>query len=785
MVRRLKILTVFLLFSHGIVYAATISGKVTDSSKNPVGNVQVLIPSITRGFQTDTSGQYTIDNIAPGNYVLEFKRIGFTTEIRQIAIDKNDVSVDVELGNSPVAMVPITITASSAAKSTLNTPASVSVVEGRTMDRNRGESVVAAIQNEPGVSMIGEGDTVVKPIIRGLNSQEIVIVEDGVRSESEQWGNEHAPEIDPLGTSRIEVMRGANSLLYGSDAIAGVISISHPELPNANLGDGPLRGRFSTIFNSNNNSAGENFEVSGATGTWGYRANLSQMQAGNFHTPQIGEVPNTGENEINGSAEIGFRQDWGGLNASYAIWNKHVELQNPTLPFPPVNNLTDSEFQDLHHEHGVLHADVNTEPARLDITAGYDLCDRKEYDSPDVDDTHPDASGNSPNVVPPPAPHLNWIENNDTLDVKAHLEPMGGFQGTLGVSGLLRSDQSVGIVHLTPSYTENGAGAYLVEDYSSGKFDVTFGARGDQSQYNIAHDGIIGIDFSNGMGPADAKPVAAQTRDYSALTGALGGVYHVSDPFAVVVNVGQGFRNPVPFELFAYGKHEGTGTFEIGDPNLVPETSINSEISLRWVSRRIKGEVGVFDNNINNYITSAFIGGKPPADFIDQSIPVVQTIQTNATVKGIDGAINFAATDWLTLNAVYNMVRGDNDEGNSMSALPTSYLPHVPADNYLVGADFHMKSLGPVTHPYFGVDEKVTSAQNLIFGTDIPTPGYSLTNLHVGGELVVMGSRITMDAGVNNLFDVSYIDFNSILKEFNIGDPGRNIYVKMSLPFGS
>ncbi len=605
-----KAIVVFILFitTSGAAYAASISGKVTDPSGNAVGSAQVVIPGIQKGVQTDASGVYRIDNISPGNYALEFRRIGFADEIRQITVKEEDLTVNAELGSSPIAMTPITITASAAAKSTLNTPASVSVVEGRQMDRERGESIASAIQNEPGVSMIGEGDTVVKPIIRGLNSQEIVIVEDGVRSESEQWGSEHAPEIDPLGTDRIEVMRGPNSLLYGSDAIAGVISISHPELPDANLGDGPLRGRFSAITNSNNNSVGENFEVSGATGCWGYRANLSQMQAGNFYTPKIGEVPNTGENQVNGSAEAGFRKDWGGLTASYAVFNKRVELQNPTLPFPPRDNLSDSEFQDLHHEHGVVKADINTGPARFDITAGYDLCDRKEYDSPDVDDTHPDSNGNSPNVVPPPAPHLNWIEQSNTLDVKAHLAPMGAFQGTVGVSVLGRTDQSVGIVHLTPSYDEGSLGAFAVEDVTTGKFDFTFGVRGDQAQYNIQHDGMIGIDFSNGMGAGDAHPVAAQTRDYSAVVGAVGGVYHVSDPFAFVVNVGQGFRNPVPFELFAYGKHEGTGTFEIGDPNLQPETSLNSEVSLRWASKRIKGEVGVFNNDIHNYITSAFTG---------------------------------------------------------------------------------------------------------------------------------------------------------------------------------
>ncbi len=781
MLRILKTLAVFIIFSGGTAYAATISGKVTDSSKNAIGNVQVVVPAIHRGAQTDASGQYKIENVSPGNYAMEFRRIGFNNEIRQISIGEENLTVDAELGSSPIAMTPITITAAPAAKSALNTPASVSVLEGRQMDKERGETIAAAIQNEPGVSMIGEGLTVVKPVIRGLNSQEIVIVEDGVRSEAEQWGNEHAPEIDPLGTNRIEVMRGPNSLLYGSDAVAGVISISHPELPDASFGDGPLRGRFSTIVNSNNNSWGQNFDVSGATGAWSYRANLSQLQAGNFHTPVIGEVPNTGENEVNGSGEIGVRKDWGGLNASYALFHKRVELQNPALPFPPIDNLNDSEFQDLQHQHGKVHADINTDLARLDITTGFDMVNRKEYDSPDFNTV------NNTFVPPPPAPHLNWIEESYTLDAKAHLAPMGAFQGTIGVSGLDRIEQSVGVVHLTPSYNENSQGAFLVEDASTGNFDFTFGLRGDQTVYNIERDDIIGIDFSNGMtSPSDARPVAAQTRNYSALVGAVGGVYHVSDPFAVAVNVGQGYRNPVPFELFAFGKHEGTGTFEIGNPNLQPETSLNSEVSLRVASNRVKGEVGVFHNDIHNYITSAFADHSLlPADFSDQTIPVVQTIQTNATVQGIDGSVTVAAADWLNLNAVYNMVRGDNNEGSSLSALPTNYLPHVPADNWLVGAELHTRRWGFVSHPYFGVDEKVTSAQDRTFGTEIPTAGYSLTDLRLGGEIVVMGSRIAVDAGVNNLFDVNYIDFNSILKEFNIGDPGRNVYVKMAIPFGN
>jgi len=769
----------------GISRGATLSGQVTDEKNAPAADVQVVVPALQTGAKTDNAGAYKIDNLPAGSYVVEIRRVGYPPETRQADMSKGDVTLNVGLSGSPLTLAPITITAAPEAKSTLNTPSSVSVVEGRKLDRLKGEAVIQEIQNEPGVSMIAEGQNVAKPVIRGLNSQEIVIAEDGVRSEAEQWGNEHAPEIDPLGTARIEVMRGPNSLLYGSDAIAGVILINHPELPNAHLGDGPLRGRFTTIANSNDNSLGENFEMSGAEGDWGYRANVGQIQAGNFHTPEIGSVPNTGSDLVDGSGEVGFRKDWGGLSAEFSKWNKRLELQNPNNPFPPRDNLTDSEFQVLHHEHGKIHADIVTAPARLDITAGYDWVNRKEYDTPDVDTTQTDANGNSPNVVPPPFPHLNWIEGSYTLDAKAHLVPMGPFQGTVGFSGLRRVDQSLGVVDLTPSYNENSVGEFLVEDVPVGKFDFTFGVRGDQSQYNIQADNKLGLDFSNGLvAPSDARPVKAQSLNYSAVSGAAGGVYHITDPLAFAVNLGRGYRNPVPFELFAFGKHEGTGEFDIGNPNLQPETSFDTEASLRWASPRIKAEVGVFRNYIHNYIYSTFVSQSLlPADFSDQTIPVVQEQQSNATVKGVDGAVTVAPTDWLTLNTVYNMVRGYNDQGDPM--LNTNYIPHVPADNVLVGADVHEKSLGPVSHPYFGIDEKFTAAQARTNALEIPTPGYALMGLHTGGELVVMGNRLTLDAGVDNLFNKNYIDYNSILKEFNIGNPGRNVYVKVSIPFGS
>ncbi len=685
----------------------------------------------------------------------------------------------VAVSSTPVELAPITITASPSPKSAWNTPASVTVTEGRQLDKQRGQSVMSAIQDQPGVNMIDEGPTVVKPIIRGLNSQDIVIVEDGIRSESLQWGNEHAPEIDPLGADRIEVMRGPNSLLYGSDALGGVIAISHPDLPNAHVGDGPLRGRIASDVNSVNNSVGENLEVSGAQGDWGYRGNISQTQAGNYRTPQQGFVPNTGNQEASGNGTVGIRKDWGSLAVDYGHFSKRVELQNVNPPGFPSVPLDDLEYQTLKHDHAAIHSTVNTNPAKLDITLGYDWLNRQEFAAPNAPDN--------------PAT-LHWTQANYNADVKAHLAPMGPFQGTLGTSGVRRVEQSLGTEHLTPPSNQNGYAGYLVEDVTSGPFDFTFGVRGDHNQYNISGDPLVGGGILDVNG--NTHPVVAQTLNYSAISGAVGGVYHLTDPLAFAVNVGRGYRNPIPFELFAFGEHEGSNQFQIGNPNLTPETSINTDASIRWSSPRLKAEFGVFRNYIHNFIYPTYTGqfldatagqvipnaaGCPPGD--DCGLPVVSETQANATISGVDGAVSLAATDWLTLRTVYNLVRGYNDSGDV--TLPSDYLPHVPADNLLTGGEIHTKSLGVVKNPYFGADLRLTAAHARVGPEEVPTPGYGLVDLHTGGEFLVMSNRITLDVGVNNLLDKGYIDFNSIVKQANIQNPGRNVYMKLSVPFGS
>ncbi len=761
-----------------ISYADVFSGTVIDEESHPLSKVQVIVPALQTGTVTDSSGTFKLD-LPHGNYAVEFRRLGYADNSRTIFVP-SPVPISVTLSASALAEQPITISAEPQPSPVLTTPASVTVLQGHQLEEKSRENIMDAIKNEPGVNLITVGPSVSKPSVDGLNSEDVVIVEDGVRSESLAWGEEHAPEIDTLTADRIEVLRGAATLMYGSDALGGVISVNKAPLPSAALGAGPLSGKIVTDVESVNQSAAQGVVLQGAQGDWGWRTDMSEHQAGNLYTPN-GTIANTASKEVNGSGELGVTKDWGNVTMDYSHFTKHLQLDESATQ-------QDNEFQDLAHDNGSIHANIKTDGLfNYEVIAGYDRADRQEYTG------YINSNSGVGGFSAPPSLEANWIETSYTMNLKAHQKQIGPFQGTFGFTSDNKTELSAGIDQLIPTTAWNEYGEYGYEEAHFGSVKLTAGIRGDENQLsadpyqsqNMTATTYNGNPIQNASVAAanGLSSIQSQTRMYDAFTGAVGGVWHIAKPLAFAVNVGRGYRNPDEFELFAFGEHEGTGQFAIGNPNLQPELSLDSDASLRWVSSHFRSNIDFFRNQINNYIYAIPTGQQLTDVYTGNTLPVFQTTQGNSLLQGVTLRFDEDALNWLTLNEGY-------DHMNARNTTTGESIPFIPADRFLLGFKMHGKKSGVFYNPYFGGNARIVLAQNNPGPPgnqiDTPTGGYTIFGLSFGGQLLVLENKVSFDFGADNLFNKAYVDSMSVYdKQFGFVEAGRNLYMKVSVPFGS
>jgi len=636
----------------------------------------------------------------------------------------------------PVEMASpaITITAKPTPSDLLTAPQSAYVVQGRALDQARGMNFSEAIQNTPGVSAFTSGNFVSKPVIRGLTSNRVLIVQDGIRQETQQWGEEHGTQIDTLSVERYEVLRGPNSLLYGSDALGGVIAASSHPLLRAPAGESKLGGAIRMDGFTGSRQFAGNLLMQGAQGAFGYAGHMTRRKSHDYTTP-LGRLNNTGVEELNGGARVGWTQGWGAMDLGYARIDQEIQLADADPAATP--------YQKLQNDRGAVHLNIPTPIARLEFAGSYAQNKRQEFEESDA-----------ANSV------LNLLLKTSTFDIRAHHEPLGLVKGTIGVSAFQQTNSTRGEETLIPNYTHHGFGGYVFEELPLGKLTLTGGIRGDGSRLNA--------DQNTALGNANEK------LKYSSLTGALGATYRVVDPFTLALNVGRGYRAPSAFELFSNGPHEGSNRFEVGNKNLKPEESFNVDFAARWSAPRVRSEVTFFRNLIDDYIFSAPTGTTDAASGFD----IFNFTQGQAELIGSEWSLEGDATPWLLLSTGYDIVRGRNKSTDQN-------LPLIPADRLKFGARLHYSEARwkNIQNPYLGANTKLVRKQSKLDPNEIQTGGYTLWDLSSGFELPVGKMALSIDMGVSNLLDKRYTDHLARNKAFAL-EPGRNVFVKLTLPFG-
>lgn len=711
-----------------------LSGTVLNEKQSPLANVVVTIPALKRGTTTDVAGKFTFEKLPAGVYVVAISYLGYRSETRVVNLADGDATLTVNLSTSPLKMSAVTVTAKPQPTDILTSPQAVAVLEGAQLNQLRGQTVIQALEKSPGVSLYTTGAGIAKPVIRGLTSQRVLVVTDGIRQEGQQWGDEHSPEIDAFDVDRIEVVRGPNSVLYGSDALGGVINIIKAEIPSASAGAPQLGGSFMLNGFSNDSQGAGALSLYGASGIVGYRANLSLRDGTDIRTPD-GKLFNSGGNEYNGSGMLGLQGNWGSVSADYARFDQELQIHED-----PAEDPTATPFQKIQHDKVHVHANLPFPALRVEVNGGWQRNQRREFEGKQATD-----------------PALNLVLNTTTLEVKAHHKPLGSAFGTIGLSLLNQKNKTLGEEKLIPAYSTTNVAGFIYEEMRIQDVSLSAGLRYDMRNLEVKANEDLGVE--------------AQTRDYHAVTGTVGAVWRAAEPLAFALNVGRGWRSPVVYELFVNGVHEGTVRYDIGDNTLQPEASLNFDLSARYATARVQGEITGFHNRINRFIFASPTGEVDPESGFDK----YQLKQADATLLGAELSLQAQASNWLILEGGADIVRGTNDKIEQP-------LPLMPANRIKLGARLTETACGKLANPYVSFNAKVVLAQNRIEAYEVKTEGYTLFAVGAGAEIPLGSDKINFDLAVENLFDKAYRDHLSRYKTYAL-NPGRNITLKASAPF--
>ncbi|MDT0676841.1 TonB-dependent receptor [Autumnicola musiva] len=750
---KVNIILVLLLAVTPHIYAQNeLSGSVMDAETGePVFSANVYFPQLDKGTVTDLDGNFTFKNLPEGNYNLLISSIGYSSFSRDIRIPSE--ALEFQISPSAIEMEEVII---STPFHQLQSENVMKVERESVSELNRKGAVTLAdgITQIAGVESLTTGVGIGKPVIRGLSSNRVLVYTQGVRLENQQYGDEHGLGISSKGIGSVEVIKGPASLLYGSDAIGGVLYLNPESYASANNTQAEFSGDYFS------NTLG--YQGSAMAKTSGeklkFLARGSYAAHSDYETGDGQRVTNTRFNEKDLKAGIGYQDSKYKADLRY-----NYNRSNIGIPEEIGVQNTDKElhllpYQEIDNHIVSLENRLFLPNSSLDLKVGYQFNNRKEFEDHhhdeeghDEEEEHQEHEEELPGEHPALEMHLETLSYN----LKYNLPETGNFETIFGVQGMHQTNSNFGEEILIPDAETVDFGIFGTTHYHLENWDFQGGIRYDKRS-------LKSISYESAEGTATGLD-----RNFNSLNGAFGIKYQPLKKFAVRLNLASGFRAPNLAELTSNGTHNGANRYEVGNASLSNEQNFQVDLSLEWRNRHFEAFANAFHNSINDYI---FIS--PSEDVIDGE-QVFYYFQDNANLYG--GELGFHLhphpLDWLHFESSFETVTGklSSDE----------YLPLIPANSLTNTFRVEFEEEGFFQNKYaFLRLRSVFDKKNInIFESE--TEGYNLLGAGFGGKVNLGGSMVEINISGNNLLNKDYISHLSRLKQDNISNIGRNIMVSL------
>ncbi|MDR6785941.1 iron complex outermembrane receptor protein [Pedobacter africanus] len=740
---------------------AQFRGKVVDASdQSPLVGATIYITDLKAITTTNAQGEFVLKNVpAKGKFLLEVRYVGYKTYSSVVDLGSQN-GLSISLTPSIIESAEVVITGSPFSSSNKTSSLSVVTVGKTKLAQAGGTNLMDAIAKIPGVAQVSTGGAISKPVIRGLGYNRVLTMVDGAREEAQQWGDEHGIEVDQFSAARIEILKGPASLLYGSDALGGVINVIDDLVP----APGMHNGEFTSNYSTNNGLTASSLMLQGNENGFVYRGRASYKNAYGFRYKDT-TVPNSGFNELNFNGMLGLNKSWGYSHLSFSRFHTNIGLVEDG-PDENGNYLNEDgevissaaarerrlglPYQDINHYRAALNSNFILGKGQLKTVFAFQNNIRKEFEESISE------------------PGLNLNLKSYTYDVKYYLPNIGKWEPAFGLQGMYQDNLNKGDEFLIPDYNSNniGAFAYLKRNFEKGAINI--GARYDYKKVNGKDLNFEGEQVFSGF-----------SNEFSNVSGSLGLAFEIAKNLVLKGNAGSGFRAPNIAELGANGRHEGTFRYEIGNSKLKQETSLQFDLGLEYTAENVSFGLNAYANRIFNYIYPGnFNNETMPFENEDGSVetlPVYRYVQTNADLIGGEASVDFHLVKSLHFENSFAYTRGVNRANDAA-------LPFIPAASINNEIRFEPGIKG-LADSYIKVGVSNTFKQARFDSFETQTDGYTLLDAGIGTSINTKRGKLNLWITGQNLLDKQYYNHLSRYKPVNIYNPGRNVTFGISVPF--
>lgn len=764
---RFYLLGVFLYFSLSVYSQQcdySIQGEIRDIHTNQlIPNARVSIQ--TSSTQTDSLGVFYFKNVCAGKLKLRcVPHFGCEPVDMEIVVPSSEPIV-FKVETHEVELAELLIEAyrfprESQEKMTLKTN-DLSQIKGNTL----GDQLLRF----PGVTSLNTGSSIVKPVINGMHSNRLVVVNNGIRQEGQQWGSEHAPEIDPNLAGNLTVIQGASGLQYGTDAIGGVILVSPDELRYHQN----TAGWVKLTGNSNGWGGGVSGLVGGSftkSKKWAYRVHGTGRINGTQKAPDY-LIKNTASNEYSYSAALGYKGEKFEMDVFYTKYSTNLGIFTGSH----IGNLSDlnaafaasvpkdtgvftyklqSPRQLVQHDLSKVSLAYNwNKKIRTSLVYGYQFNLRQEYD------LHK-AYNDSIAALNLPAFELNLWTNS--LDLKTEIKHNDRYKSVFGVSGMEQSNAYSGRFFI-PNFKKQQFGGYYLGTYENSKWLFDFGVRYDYSR-------LQAFLYKNNVLTSPVKTF--QNPSASAGVSRLMGHHWI-----VRLNAGTAWRPPSINELYSNGLHHGAASIEIGDDQIRKEIVYNTQLGVQYKSHVAKVDLSVFYNYFDGYINLQ--PSLPPMLTIVGAFPVFRYIQSDVQIMGLNGRLEIPIGKYLNYQFQGNFLLGEDLRTDQ-------YLYGMPSNRITQRLRFSTIRTGSKLNFFAEVELlDVFRQKRYVANSDYVAPpkGYDLLSAQVGvAKKMTNGENLQVILACSNLTNLSYRDYMNRFRYFT-DELGRNWTIKVLVPF--